>query len=111
MPRVRPVSYTHLDVYKRQAPWQIERGPQGELRAFGLRLPGSTLADAVQRWGDDLQVALIASRGQPLALEAYTERWSGGGITGKLVLATDAQRDVYKRQQRRSAQAHAGRGR
>lgn len=72
-------------------PWQIERGPDGTLRAFGLRLPGSTLADAVERWGDDLRVALIAQRGQAPALEAFTERWSGGGVTGKLVLATDAQ--------------------
>ncbi|MEN9629058.1 MAG: hypothetical protein RJA10_2285, partial [Pseudomonadota bacterium] len=72
-------------------PWQIERGPQGELRAFGLRLPGSTLADAVERWGDDLRVALIARRGEAPALEAYTDRWSGGGVAGKLVLATGAQ--------------------
>ena len=72
-------------------PWQIEHGAQGELRAFGLRLPGSTLADAVERWGDDLRVALIANRGRTPALEAYTDRWSGGGVAGKLVLATDAQ--------------------
>lgn len=84
------------------APWQIDRGPNGELRAFGLQLPGSTLADAVQRWGDDLQVALIASRGQPVALEAYTDRWAGGGITGKLVLATDAQSAAVTRWQERS---------
>lgn len=72
------------------APWTIDIGPQGELRAFGLRLPGSTLAHAVDRWGDDLRVALIATRGQMPALEAFTDRWSGGGVTGKLVLATDA---------------------
>ena len=72
-------------------PWQIDRGPQGELRAFGLRLPGSTLADAVERWGDDMRVALIANRGGVPALEAYTDRWTGGGVNGKLVLASDAQ--------------------
>lgn len=84
------------------APWQIERGPQGELRALGLRLPGSTLADAQARWGDDLQVALIESRGQPLALEAYTDRWQGGGVTGKLVLASNAQPAVVQRWKDRS---------
>lgn len=78
-------------------PWRIDRGPQGELRAFGLRLPGSTLADAVERWGDDLQVALIATRGQAPALEAYTDRWTGGGVTGRLVLATDAQNAAVTR--------------
>lgn len=72
------------------APWQIERGSHGELRAFGLQLPGSTLADAVQLWGDELQVAVIESRSRAAALEAYTERWTGGGVSGKLVLATDA---------------------
>ncbi len=84
------------------APWQIERSPEGELRAFGLRLPGSTLADAVHRWGDDLQVAVIASRGQGAALEAFTDRWAGAGVTGKLVLATDAQSAAVTRWQDRS---------
>lgn len=72
------------------APWQVDLGASGEVRAFGLRLPGSTLADAQALWGDDLQVAVIGRRGEPAALEAYTERWSGGGVTGRLVLATDA---------------------
>ena len=84
------------------APWQIELGAAGELRAFGLRLPGSTLADAQARWGDDLQVAVIASRGLPAALEAYTDRWKGGGVTGRLVLASDAQQAAVARWQDRS---------
>ena len=78
-------------------PWQIERGEQGELRAFGLRLPGSTLADAAARWGDDLQVAVIESRTQGAALEAYVERWQGGGVSGRLVLATDAEPAAVQR--------------
>jgi hypothetical protein len=98
MMQPRPVS----SVAELPAPWQIERGPQGEVRALGLRLPGSTLADAAARWGDDLQVALIESRGQPLALEAYTDRWQGGGITGKLVLASNAQPAVVQRWKDRS---------
>ncbi len=71
-------------------PWQFEHDAQGGVRALGLRLPGATLADAVDRWGSDLRVALVETRNQPLALEAYTDRWSGGGVNGKLVLATDA---------------------
>lgn len=84
------------------APWQIEPDGQGGLRAFGLRLPGSTLADARALWGDELQVAVIASRGQPAALEAYTDRYSGGGVNGKLVLASDAQPAAVLRWQDRS---------
>lgn len=85
------------------APWRIERGTQGELHAFGLRLPGSTLADARQRWGDELQVAIIASRTQPATLEAYVERWSGGGLGGRLVLATDAPAAALARWQQAAA--------
>ncbi len=71
-------------------PWQIVSDDRGRVQALGLRLPGATLADAATRWGSDLRMALVETRGQPLALEAYTERWSGGGVNGKLVLATDA---------------------
>ncbi|HNU12270.1 MAG TPA: hypothetical protein PKJ45_13065 [Rubrivivax sp.] len=72
------------------APWQIERDEAGRVHAFGLLLPGSTLGDARELLGVDLQVALLASGSRPLALEAYFERYSGGGVDGKLVLATDA---------------------
>lgn len=71
------------------APWEITRPAAGMVQAFGLRLPGSTLADARGRWGDELQLALVESAGQGLALEAYVERWSGGGLLGRLVLAAD----------------------
>jgi hypothetical protein len=84
------------------APWQIERDAAGSVRAFGLRLPGSTLADAQARWGEELQVALIAKRGQPAALEAYVERYVGGGVGGKLVLASDADAQAVQRWQDRS---------
>jgi hypothetical protein len=84
------------------APWQIDRDDNGTVRAFGLRLPGSTLADAKAIWGDELRVALIATRGQPAALEAYVERYSGGGVTGKLVLASDADAASVRRWQERA---------
>lgn len=84
------------------APWQIEHDAAGSVRAFGLRLPGSTLADAQARWGEELQVALIAKRGQPAALEAFVERYVGGGVGGKLVLASDADAQAVQRWQARS---------
>jgi len=69
-------------------PWQVQR--QGAaISIFGLQLPGSTLADARQRWGDGLQLAVMARRGEPGALEAYIERFDGGGLGGRLLLATE----------------------
>lgn len=69
-------------------PWQVQR--QGAvIRVFGLQLPGSTLADARQRWGEDMQLAVMAQRGEPGALEAYVERFDSGGVGGRLLLATE----------------------
>lgn len=72
------------------APWEITRPAPSTVQAFGLRMPGTRLADARARWGDELQLALVESSGRGLALEAYVERWSGGGLTGRLVLAAEA---------------------
>lgn len=69
-------------------PWQLQR--QGDAVAgFGLRLPGSTLADAQRLWGDELQIGVMALRGEAGALEAYVERYDRGGVGGRLLLATE----------------------
>ena len=47
-------------------------------------------------------MALIAKRGQPAALEAFVERYVGGGVGGKLVLASDADAQAVQRWQERS---------
>jgi hypothetical protein len=74
------------------APWAI--APDGEgIRVFGLQLPGSTLAAARRRWGEDLQVAVMVDGEGPPVLEAYVERFSAGGVEGRLVLAFDATPD------------------
>lgn len=72
------------------APWEITRTAPATVLAFGLHLPGTRLADARARWGEELQLALVESSGRGLALEAYVERWHGGGLTGRLVLAAEA---------------------
>lgn len=69
-------------------PWQIETTPEGT-RVFGLTLGKSTLADARTRFGEELQVAVVAAPGETGTLEAYAANASLGGVTGKLILATD----------------------
>jgi hypothetical protein len=71
-------------------PWQVQADAQGGVSAFGMRLPGTTLAQVARRWGDELQVAVMARRGEPGALEAYIDSYRDGGITGKMVLALGA---------------------
>lgn len=72
------------------APWQVDTPAPGRSRVFGLALPGSTLGSARQRWGEDLKVAVIAGPDGSLALEAYLEQFSAGGVAGRLVLAFGA---------------------
>lgn len=78
-------------------PWTIERLPGGGTRVFGLSLPGSSLNDAHAAWGDELQLALMASRGQPAVLEAYVENYRSGPITGRLVLSAEAPHEALTR--------------
>ncbi|HEY6134072.1 MAG TPA: hypothetical protein VIW70_08845 [Rubrivivax sp.] len=85
------------------APWSIEVLAQGGTRVFGLRLPGSTLADALALWGDELQLALMASREQPAALEAYVERPGNGPVSGRLVLSAEAAPEALARWRLRAA--------
>ena len=71
------------------APWQLDRSQPGRTGVFGLSLPGSSLADARRRWGEDLKIALMAPRGGPVVLEGYLERYEAGGVGGRLLLAFD----------------------
>ncbi len=73
-----------------RSPWQIRREPDGSVRALGLRLPGSTLGEVAQQWGDGLEVAVLGQGAEGMALEGYVERWESDGVTGKLVIVAAA---------------------
>ncbi len=71
-------------------PWSIDVDAAGASRVFGLALPGATLETARRQFGEDLQIALMARRGQPGALEAYLESFTAAFISGRLLFAADA---------------------
>lgn len=81
----------------RDAPWDADITADGAVRALGLRLPGSTLADAQALWGDGLQVALIVSGDGPPALEASVEQARPGGVAGRLLLTAQASASQLQR--------------
>jgi hypothetical protein len=70
-------------------PWQIEPLPDGTTRVFGLTLGRSTLEDARQRLGPEVQVALIVAPGEAGAVEAFYESIALGALTGKMVLTLE----------------------
>jgi hypothetical protein len=77
-------------------PWQVESLPGGGSKVFGLTLGISTLGDARAQLGNDMEVAVIAAPDEPGALEAYYIRFTAGILTGKLVLATDLDRQAVE---------------
>jgi hypothetical protein len=70
-------------------PWAVDHLPGGGTRVFGLNLPGSTLNDAHAAWGDELQLAMMASRDEAASLEAYVENYRSGPVTGRLILSAE----------------------
>lgn len=86
-------------------PWQIERLPDGGSRVFGLTLGQSTLADARARFGADMEMAVIASKDEAGALEAYFAHATAGVVTGKLILVADAGTETVARLRERAVKS------
>lgn len=86
-------------------PWQIEQLPDGASRVFGL-IPGrSTLGDARNRLGHDVQVALIVAPGESGSVEAFYESIVVGSITGKMVLTLDTTPEQREQMLKRARKA------
>jgi hypothetical protein len=82
-------------------PWHVTVLPNGHAQVFGL-VPGrDTLAEALGRLGDSMQVALVSRLGEHGALEALVDPFAAGFVSGRLVLAfeaPDAQLDRWRAQ-------------
>lgn len=77
-------------------PWRVEVHADESSTVFGLRLGHSTLADAQARFGEEMELAVIAAPGEAGDLEAYIGRFTAGVLTGKLVLSADLPDDSVR---------------
>jgi len=84
-------------------PWQIDLLPGGNSRVFGITPGQSTLADAVEQLGSDMQLAIIAAPGESGDLEMYYSRYSAGIISGKLILVAAMAPDTLAQLQERAS--------
>ena len=75
-------------------PWQVDRLPGGHTRVFGIMPGQTTFAEAIERLGNDMDLALIAAPHEHGAVEAYYSHHSAGPVTGKLFLVLDIDPDV-----------------
>jgi len=75
-------------------PWQIDNLPGGNTRVFGITLEQTTLGEAIELLGNDMDLAIIAAPGEAGSLEAYYSHYAAGPITGKLILVLDIAPDI-----------------
>jgi len=75
-------------------PWQIELDGQGGSSVFGLRPGVSTLGEVRQRFGSDIDVAIIAEPNEMGTLEGYYSQVALGFVLAKVIVTVDAQNDA-----------------
>ncbi len=80
-------------------PWQIDIQSDGSTQVFGLHIGISRLADAIEKLGSDMDLAIIAAtnKNEVGNLEMYYGHYRAGLLSGKLVLQTDIAEQTIKR--------------
>ncbi|MDR3324175.1 MAG: hypothetical protein LBS89_08235 [Zoogloeaceae bacterium] len=86
-------------------PWQIALDATGQSRVFGLEPGISTLAEARQRFGEDLELAIIASQEESGTLEAYYPLVTLGPLQGRLILTLEASPEHLQTMKNRAAKS------
>jgi hypothetical protein len=86
-------------------PWQIDSLPDGNSRVFGLTLSRSTLADAREHFGPDMEIAVIARRDETGSLEAYYSRVTTGVLSGKMILVAELDKETVERMRRNAGKS------
>lgn len=77
-------------------PWQIELLPDGTSTVFGVTLGQSTLGEAREQLGDDMEMAIIVVAADDIGLEMFYSRFTAGVFSGKLILAADIASDALE---------------
>lgn len=94
-------------------PWQVKATPEGS-EVFGLLVGQSGMPQAQARFGDNLHLALIQAIGakdeDAPALEGFVERLEAGFVTGRLVLAFEADDALRRKAAERSPKREVGSG-
>lgn len=86
-------------------PWQIALDDQGNSRVFGL-VPGvSTLGQVRERFGADVEVAIIATPDEVGSLEAYYNQVSLGFLLARLIVTVDASPETISAMRERALKA------
>lgn len=86
-------------------PWQITLDAQGDSTVFGLTLGRSTLAEVRQKWGEDMELAIVAAPEEVGELEAYYSQVAFGPVLGKVIVTLDATPETLEAMRERAKKA------
>ena len=97
LPLFLPMPEVSQQVNNAGLPWEIELDETGQTRVFGLSPGVSTLDDAIARFGNDMELAIIVAANIPrgeeakdAALEGYYNQIVLSFIHARLILTLDA---------------------
>ncbi|MBT9521590.1 MAG: hypothetical protein IV101_11925 [Dechloromonas sp.] len=86
-------------------PWQIEIDAQGGSSVFGLRPGISTVGDVRQKFGSEMDVAIIAEPNEMGTLEGYYSQVALGFVLAKVIVTVDAKKEQISEMRDRALRA------
>ena len=86
-------------------PWQIELDAQGGSSVFGLRPGVSTVGDVRQKFGSEMDVAIIAEPNEMGTLEGYYSQVALGFVLAKVIVTVDAKNELISEMRDRALKA------
>jgi hypothetical protein len=86
-------------------PWQIELDAQGGSSVFGLRPGVSTVAEVRQKFGSEMDVAIIAEPNEMGTLEGYYSQVALGFVLAKVIVTVDAKNELISEMRDRALRA------
>lgn len=86
-------------------PWQIELDAQGGSSVFGLRPGISTVGEVRQKFGSEMDVAIIAEPNEMGTLEGYYSQVALGFVLAKVIVTVDAKKELISEMRDRALRA------
>lgn len=86
-------------------PWQIELDAQGGSSVFGLRPGVSTVGEVRQKFGSEMDVAIIAEPNEMGTLEGYYSQVALGFVLAKVIVTVDAKKELISEMRDRALRA------
>ncbi|AXS79485.1 hypothetical protein [Dechloromonas sp. HYN0024] len=87
-------------------PWQIELDGQGGSSVFGLRPGVSTLGEVRQKFGSEIDLAIIAEPDEVGAVEGYYSQVALGFVLAKVVVTVDVTSEAITAMRERALKAN-----